>query len=170
MTTLALNTPVTPPARLHNNFPYKIPQQTNIAQGSEGREIQSQLLRLGQPSFQLKEQQGTLKSNLLKLFNSQEINQVLYELSLEVWMKLSYIAFQMSGLYLRTPQVCAGSSNNLMYTWSLDQHYLECEIFDSGEVEFFYRNRSTGATWGEDVLFGQNLSREILQKANFFTV
>jgi hypothetical protein len=168
MTTLAPNTPVTSPAKLRSDFPWKF-LQTNTAQGSEGQAIQAQLSSLCQPTSRLQDQQEKLKGNLVVLLKNQEVNQALYELSLEIWRELSH-TLQRNGCFLPIPQVCPGSSNNLMYTWSLDRHYLECEIFDSGEVEFFYRNRSTGETWGEDILSGQHLSREILQKANLFTV
>jgi hypothetical protein len=113
--------------------------------------------------------QEDLSRSLSKLLDNREINGALHKLSWQVWVNLSQ-TIQSGGLYLEVPHVCPGRSDNLMYTWSFEQHYLECEFFDSGEVEFFYRNRSTGETWGEDTSLSQTLSREIVQKAKLFAV
>jgi hypothetical protein len=45
---------------------------------------------------------------------------------------------------LEVPDACPGNDDNFMYTWSKDEHYLECEIFSNGAIEFFYRDRTSG--------------------------
>jgi hypothetical protein len=72
-------------------------------------------------------------------------------------------------LYIEVPDACPGRRDNFMYTWSKEEHYLECEIFGSGEIEFFYRNRETGKNWGEDTTIAQVLSPVILEKVKLFT-
>jgi len=87
--------------------------------------------------------------------------------SLQVWQALS-AHFSRLGLCLEVPDACPGQSDDLMYTWSKAEHYLECEIFGSGAVEFFYRNRKSGGVWGEDTTLENGFSTAILEKAAFF--
>lgn len=88
-------------------------------------------------------------------------------LSWSVWEALKS-RFEAQGLCLEVPDACPGSRDNFMYTWSKSEHYLECEIFATGEVEFFYRNRNTGEVWGEDTTLEQGFSADILDKASLF--
>ncbi|WP_293330940.1 hypothetical protein [Microcoleus sp. CAWBG58] len=88
-------------------------------------------------------------------------------LSWSVWKALKSL-FEARGRCLEVPDACPGSKDNFMYTWSESEHYLECEIFGTGEIEFFYRNRKTGEVWGEDTTLEQGFSTDILEKASFF--
>jgi hypothetical protein len=88
-------------------------------------------------------------------------------LSWYVWKALKSL-FEATGRCLEVPDACPGSKDNFMYTWSESEHYLECEIFATGEIEFFYRNRNTGEVWGEDTTLEQGFSTDILEKASFF--
>ncbi|WP_341734808.1 hypothetical protein [Microcoleus sp. EPA2] len=88
-------------------------------------------------------------------------------LSWSVWETLK-IFFETKGLCLEVPDACPGSKDNFMYTWSKSEHYLECEIFGTGEIEFFYRNRNTGEVWGEDTTLEQVFSTDILDKGSLF--
>ncbi|WP_293156983.1 MULTISPECIES: hypothetical protein [unclassified Microcoleus] len=88
-------------------------------------------------------------------------------LSWYVWNALKSL-FEATGRCLEVPDACPGSKDNFMYTWSESEHYLECEIFATGEIEFFYRNRQTGEVWGEDTTLEQGFSADILEKASFF--
>ncbi|MBW4635963.1 MAG: hypothetical protein KME30_30000 [Iphinoe sp. HA4291-MV1] len=89
------------------------------------------------------------------------------EIAWNVWNKLrSY--FLSIDLCLEVPDACPGENNNFMYTWSKAEHYLECEIFGTGEIEFFYRNRNNSYVWGEDTTFEQGFSTAILEKLTFF--
>ncbi|MEG4342429.1 hypothetical protein QUB70_03960 [Microcoleus sp. A003_D6] len=88
-------------------------------------------------------------------------------LSWSVWKALKSL-FEAKGRCLEVPDACPGSKDNFMYTWSESEHYLECEIFATGEIEFFYRNRNTGEVWGEDTTLEQGFSTDILDKASFF--
>lgn len=91
------------------------------------------------------------------------------DLSYSVWENLKKIFKETKGLALEVPSACPGSKDNFMYTWSKAQHYLECEIFGSGEIEFFYRNRTTGENWGKDTTLEQGFSIDILRYLTMFT-
>jgi hypothetical protein len=69
---------------------------------------------------------------------------------------------------LLTPSASPGEDAALMFVWSKGEHYLECEMFVSGEVEFFYRNRRTRATWSEDVAVFNQISKQIMEKVAIF--
>ena len=69
---------------------------------------------------------------------------------------------------LAVPDACPGNENNFMYAWNKGEHYLECEIFDTGEVEFFYKQRSTQEIWGEDATLESTFSDDILEKVSIF--
>jgi hypothetical protein len=102
----------------------------------------------------------------------QAITPKLEQLSLMVWDRLQQAVLS-GDRCLQIPSICPGHASNLMYTWNRDEHYLECEIFEQGEIEFFYRNRNTGETWGEDMTsallpLDQPFSEEILQKTDLF--
>jgi len=83
----------------------------------------------------------------------------------QVWKKMREI-FSSQGKCLEIPDACPGYNDNLMYTWLRGEHYLECEIFGSGEVEFFYR--ANNEVWGEDIKLGQEFSTAIIEKAALF--
>ncbi|MEG4582984.1 hypothetical protein QUA71_25715 [Microcoleus sp. MON1_C5] len=89
-------------------------------------------------------------------------------LSWSVWEELKSLFEKTKGLCLEVPDACPGSKDNFMYTWSKSEHYLECEIFGTGEIEFFYRNRNTGEVWGEDTTLEQGFSTDILDKGSLF--
>ncbi|WP_026098232.1 hypothetical protein [Kamptonema formosum] len=96
-----------------------------------------------------------------------EFSEKVLDLSWSVWEKLKNL-FEARGQCLEVPDACPGSRDNFMYTWSKAEHYLECEIFGTGEIEFFYRNRKNGAVWGEDTTLEQGFSKEIFDKASLF--
>jgi hypothetical protein len=78
-----------------------------------------------------------------------EFTRSVLEYAWQVWEILKGY-YRINCMYLEIPDACPGHSDNFMLTWSREEHYLECEIFGSGAVEFFYRNRQTGQVWGED--------------------
>jgi len=82
-----------------------------------------------------------------------------------VWEKLREV-FSSQSKCLEIPDACPGYNDNLMYAWSRGEHYLECEIFGSGEVEFFYR--ANNEVWGEDIKLGQEFSTAIIEKIELF--
>lgn len=86
----------------------------------------------------------------------------------QVWLVVREYFF-LQDLCLEVPDACPGQRDNFMYTWSKAEYYLECEIFSSGEVEFFYRNRDSGEVWGEDTTLEQGFSTTIFDKAALFT-
>lgn len=85
----------------------------------------------------------------------------------QVWIILRNY-FLSKGLCLEVPDACPGKQDNLMYAWSKAEHYFECEIFGTQEVEFFYRNRNSGEVWGEDTTLEQEFSHTIFDKAALF--
>ena len=84
----------------------------------------------------------------------------------QVWKNLRSV-FSSKNKCLEVPDACPGYNDNFMYTWSKGEHYLECEIFGSGEVEFFYRTNND--VWGEDIKIGQDFSTAIIEKVALFT-
>ena len=97
-----------------------------------------------------------------------EFSEKVIELSWSVWEALKSQLLEVKGLHLEVPDACPGSRDNFMYTWSKAEHYFECEIFGTGEIEFFYRNRNNGQVWGEDTTLEQAFSTDILDKASLF--
>ncbi|MEH2295071.1 hypothetical protein [Nostoc sp.] len=83
----------------------------------------------------------------------------------QVWENLRSV-FSLKGKSLEVPDACPGCQDNFMYVWSKRDHYLECEIFGTGEVEFFYRNN--GEIWGEDIKVEQEFSAAIIDKIALF--
>jgi hypothetical protein len=109
---------------------------------------------------------GSLRSEATSIHDS-EFTIFLIDYSWKIWQELSKI-FSKRGFYLSVPDACPGEHDNFMYTWSKDKHYLECEIFGSGEVEFFYKNRETNDVWGEDTVLEEGFSSNILDKIALF--
>lgn len=86
-----------------------------------------------------------LKKEAISINGSEEV----VNLATKYFWKL-FDYFNFNNETLEVPDACPGLRDNFVYTWSKSEHYLECEIFGSGEIEFFYRNRNTGEVWGED--------------------
>ncbi|MEO1401224.1 MAG: hypothetical protein AAFV72_08185 [Cyanobacteria bacterium J06635_1] len=84
-----------------------------------------------------------------------------------VWGKLNN-HFEEGGRKLEIPDACAGDQDDFMYTWSKNEHYLECEIFGNGNIEFFYRNRHSSEVWGEDTTLDNGFSNAIFEKLSIF--
>lgn len=103
-----------------------------------------------------------------KSTNESEFSVSVIDKSLHVWQELSK-GFTQKGFWLEVPNACPGQNNDFMYTWSKDMHYLECEIFGNGAVEFFYRNRESGDIWGEDTTFERGFSAAIFEKVALFS-
>jgi hypothetical protein len=108
-----------------------------------------------------------LKSEAQENYESQFTKSIL-EYSWQVWNALS-LHFSRNSLCLEVPDACPGQNNDFMYTWSKAEHYLECEIFGDGGIEFFYRNRSSGKVWGEDTTLEQGFPTSILEKVELFS-
>jgi hypothetical protein len=97
-----------------------------------------------------------------------EFTELVIHMAWQVWERLRS-HFLSNDLCLEVPDACPGQRDNFMYTWSKGEHYFECEIFGSGEVEFFYRNRNSSEVWGEDTTLEQEFSTNILDRAALFT-
>lgn len=54
-------------------------------------------------------------------------------------------------LVLEVPDCCPNTGSqgefHIMFSWDKDEDYLECEIFNTGMIEFFYRNSFTHKVW-----------------------
>lgn len=157
--------------------------------GLEGQELAKKIQEVSQV-FQDEPIQRLLKSlseeynrrqqNLLKYLNDLsletqseecEFTYVVIEMAGQVWKKLRAY-FYTKERFLEIPDACPGNNDNFMFTWSRKEHYFECEIFGSGEVEFFYRNRQTGQNWGEDTTLEKlvsEISPDIVEKTTLFT-
>lgn len=99
-----------------------------------------------------------------------------------IWDKLSDY-FVSIGKTLEIPDACPGETDVFMLTWDNSEHYLECEVFGDGIVEFFHVDKTknktwgvqneditSGSVWGEDTTFEQDFSKEILEKVSLFTL
>lgn len=106
--------------------------------------------------------------NEVRITGEVEFSEKVIELSWSVWEAIKSQLLEVKGLHLEVPDACPGAKDNFMYTWSKAEHYLECEIFGTGEIEFFYRNRNNGQVWGEDTTLEQAFSTDILDKASLF--
>ena len=96
-----------------------------------------------------------------------EFTHKVLDVAWQVWNSLKK-QLELQGSRLEVPDASPGHSDNFMYVWSRGSHYLECEVFGNGDVEFFYRNRKTNEVWGEDVRVEQEFSGAILDKAALF--
>lgn len=57
----------------------------------------------------------------------------------------------------------------IRYMWDSDEHYLSCEIYKDGTLEFFYKNRFTNEDWSEDSnIYKKNFSDKLLDKLTLF--
>jgi len=106
---------------------------------------------------------NTLKNEV----ENTEFSEGVLDLSWSVWETLRNL-FVAKDLCLEVPDACPGTRDNFMYTWSKNEHSLECEIFGTGEIEFFYRDRRNGKVWGEDTTLEQVFSIDILDKVSLF--
>lgn len=155
-------------------------------QGYEGKELTSRLKQvtdaiceepiqrliksLEQPNEERhKELQAYIDSlrSEVRVSYEAEFTESVLDTAWKVWESLK-MAISARGLCLEVPDASPGNQNNFMYVWSKGDDYFECEIFGTGEVEFFYRNRNSGKNWGEETTIEQQFSRTILDKAALF--
>jgi hypothetical protein len=163
------------------------PQVTSYAEGPEGKALNQRIIEVGQAvqkdesmrrliqvlekaskkrQQELENYLDTLRSEA-RAINESEFTVEVINYAWQVWLMLSN-SFLGKNLCLEVPDACPGQDDNFMYTWSRAEHYLECEIFGSGSVEFFYRNRSSSENWGEDITVEDECSAAILEKVALF--
>ncbi|MGB0561799.1 MAG: hypothetical protein ACPGVO_08345, partial [Spirulinaceae cyanobacterium] len=117
----------------------------------------------------------SLSSYLISLLNEaescgeSEFSTAVIRNAWSVWQSLNRY-FYASGQYLEVPDACPGEDDDFMYSWSTGEHYLECELFGNGAVEFFYRNRRTNEVWGEDTIKDSRFSAAIFEKLALFVI
>ncbi len=63
----------------------------------------------------------------------------------EAWLHLSRVMYER----LSVPDAAPGQDGELLLTWDCGELHLELEILPDGPAEFFSRERTTGALWGE---------------------
>ncbi len=164
------------------------PQISSRSEGNEGRELNNKINQINQFIEQTESikrwmqswkaankgdeehLQAYLDSLRSEALENNEVDFTLAVLahSWQAWKLLSDY-FSNKDLCLEVPDACPDQKNNFMFTWSKSEHYLECEIFGNGEIEFFYRNRKSGKVWGEDTTLEQGFSASILEKASIFS-
>lgn len=96
-----------------------------------------------------------------------ESTETVIDTAWEVWERLRN-HFLSKDLYLEIPDACPGEKDNFMYTWTKSEHYFECEVFGTGEIEFFCRNRDCNQVWGEDTTLEQGFSNTVFDKVACF--
>lgn len=72
----------------------------------------------------------------------------LFGLAYEFWEKIQQ-HFHNKEMIIFQPNVIVGDFNtinnsSIVFVWSLDRHYLDCEFSSENDVSFFYRDRITG--------------------------
>lgn len=85
-----------------------------------------------------------------------------------LWQKLSSLLSNLDRCLVE-PNVCPGDDGHIMYSWIKEELYLECEFWESGKVEFFYRNRDSGELWGEDTSIDEEFSAQAIEKLAHFS-
>lgn len=112
----------------------------------------------------------SLKDEAIAINTSEDILLKAYS----VWSKLRDTFFyKKPKQILEVPDCCPNTGSegefHIMFTWTKDIHYLECEIFNNGDIEFFYRNRRIPSVgWGEDYTIGQTFSEDLIDKLSLF--
>lgn len=89
------------------------------------------------------------------------------ELSMEVLRGLTEV-MGILNLTLAVPNACPGENNNFMFVWDSNLHYLECEVFINGVVEFFYKDRTSGFVWGLDLPGDEDNLHELMARLLMF--
>jgi len=100
--------------------------------------------------------------------NEVEFTVAVVDIAEQMWERLNREVVITPGKHLTIPNTCPGSNDNIMYTWFQKGHYLECEVFGDGNVEFFYRNFKDKQVWGEDTTFDKDFSIDIVDKILYF--
>jgi|GEM_PF-2922500 hypothetical protein len=87
---------------------------------------------------------------------------------------VAYHAWQVWQFFLRhfrtaksdllVPDATPGHNGELLLFWDRDEHHFEAEISPDLEVSLFYRNRTTGKIWGEDLVVDEALPAEVEEK------
>lgn len=160
------------PPRLYGIEGQKLTQRlTEVTQILEKDESIQRLLKSLEEVNEKRHQELRLYLDSLrseaKSTRGSEFTELVIDIAWEVWEKLRN-HFHLIGWCLEVPDACPGQKDNFMYTWSKGEHYFECEIFGSKEVEFFYRNRNSSEVWGEDTTLEHEFSTAILVKAALF--
>lgn len=73
-----------------------------------------------------------------------------------------------TGGTLPVPNCGIGGYGQVLFTWNRDEHHFECEVFPGARIEYFYRNRRTGAIWDHESRPGVPISAEIKEKLALF--
>jgi hypothetical protein len=60
----------------------------------------------------------------------------------DVWDYISGYFLLNKEKVLEVPDACIGDASGFMYTWRKDNFYLECELFENGAIEFFYKHKN----------------------------
>jgi hypothetical protein len=160
-------TPLQPVGNEGQELSKKLDQVTRSIQSTEsGKKLIQSLVGESRKQQELESYMNSLRFEAESTHES-EFTVFVINYSWQIWQELSK-HFSEQGLCLEVPDACPGENDNFMYTWSKDEHYLECEIFGHGAVEFFYRNRKSGEIWGEDTALKYGFSMAIFKKAKLF--
>ncbi|MBW4426872.1 MAG: hypothetical protein KME50_21095 [Nostoc desertorum CM1-VF14] len=169
----------------NSSFVRNFTNRTQQLQGKEGQQLNEKIVKVSHEIKAVESVQRLLESleqdnqrrhqrllDYIQSLRSEVVASTETEFTLSVlekaeqtWENLRSV-FLLKGQCLEVPDACPGCQDNLMYAWSKGEHYLECEIFGTGEVEFFYRNNNE--TWGEDIKVGQEFSTAIIDKVALF--
>ena len=106
--------------------------------------------------------------------HEKETSKLLISLAKYYWNYLKKKVYDNSKQILEVPDCVPVARsidgiNCIRYGWDKNEHYLECEILVDGTKEFFYRNRLTQETCGEDYFPETDISDYMIEKLLLFT-
>ncbi len=93
-----------------------------------------------------------------------EISPPMIDLAWSAWIALR----DATSPTLPIPDACPGPDGELLYTWDREEHHFEAEVFPSGAVEFFYRNRLTDELWEHDGMIDDPIPESVIAKMSLF--
>ena len=77
-------------------------------------------------------------------------------------------AWEASLFKLPVPAACTEPDGKLLYTWDRGDHHFEVEFIPGKPTELFYRNRSSGELWSDDLAIDANLPQAAIVKMRLF--
>ncbi len=107
-----------------------------------------------------------LRNFLMGLLRKGDLSQSTATAAWKTWTMLSD---ELSGSLI-VPNGVATPDGQLLFTWDLNDHHFEVEVFPDRTGEIFYLNYRTNATWEYDYQVGDRLPDTIKDKLNLFVL
>jgi hypothetical protein len=101
---------------------------------------------------------------LADIRDREEISASTADAASKMWQVLKQMPPAGTGKALPVPDASPGPDGELLYVWNKDEHHFELEFIPGAPMEFFYRNRNTGAIWGTVYSQGEDLPEEVIDR------